>query len=79
MIIKVVNDELIDLLGSQNDTLNLKGKSPTLILMVGLQGSGKTTSSAKLANWIIKHDKKSYDGFFRYLQASCAGAINYFG
>ena len=58
MIIKVVNDELIDLLGSQNDTLNLKGKSPTLILMVGLQGSGKTTSSAKLANWIIKHDKK---------------------
>ena len=58
MIIKIVNDELIDLLGSQNDSLNLKGKSPTLILMVGLQGSGKTTSSAKLAKWIIKHDKK---------------------
>ena len=68
MIIKVVNDELIDLLGSQNDSLNLNGKSPTLILMVGLQGSGKTTSSAKLAKWIIKHDKKkSYDGFLRYI------------
>jgi signal recognition particle subunit SRP54 len=59
MVIKIVNDELTNLLGSQNDELNLKGKLPALILMVGLQGSGKTTSSAKLAKWIIKnHNKK---------------------
>ena len=59
MVIKIVNDELTNLLGSQNDELNLKGKPPALILMVGLQGSGKTTSSAKLAKWIIKnHNKK---------------------
>ena len=59
MVIKIVNDELTKLLGSQNDELNLKSKPPALILMVGLQGSGKTTSSAKLAKWIIKnHNKK---------------------
>ena len=58
MIIKIVNDELTHLLGSQNDELNLKGKTPVLILMVGLQGSGKTTSSAKLAKWIMKNLKK---------------------
>ncbi len=58
MIIKIVNDELVSLLGSQNDFLNLKGKSPSLILMVGLQGSGKTTTSAKLARWIIKQNNK---------------------
>ncbi len=58
MVIKIVNDELTKLLGSQNDSLNLKGKQPILILMVGLQGSGKTTSSAKLARWIIKNDNK---------------------
>ncbi len=59
MIIKIVNDELTKLLGSQNDELNLKGKTPALILMVGLQGSGKTTTSAKLAKWIIKNLKKN--------------------
>ena len=58
MVIKIVNDELTHLLGSQNDELNLKGKTPVLILMVGLQGSGKTTSSAKLAKWIMKNLKK---------------------
>ncbi len=58
MVIKIVNDELTKLLGSENDELNLKGKTPLLILMVGLQGSGKTTSSAKLAKWIIKNYKR---------------------
>ena len=57
-VIKIVNDELTELLGSQNDRLNLKSKPPTLILLVGLQGSGKTTSSAKLAKWITKPSKK---------------------
>ncbi len=58
MIIKIVNDELTELLGSQNDDLNLNGKTPVLILMVGLQGSGKTTSSAKLAKYIMKNNNK---------------------
>src|SRR2546426_8621038 len=47
-IIKIISDELVDLLGSQNAGLNLAG-NPSSILMVGLHGSGKTTSSGKLA------------------------------
>ncbi len=58
MIIKIVNDELSKLLGSENDDLNLSSKPPCLILMVGLQGSGKTTTSAKLAKWITKNKNK---------------------
>ncbi len=58
MIIKIVNDELTELLGSENNELNLNSSPPILILMVGLQGSGKTTTSAKLAKWIIKNNNK---------------------
>ena len=47
-LIKIVNDELVKLLGSKNEPLNLNGH-PSVIMMLGLQGSGKTTSSAKLA------------------------------
>ena len=50
MIIKIVNDQLTELLGSENDSLKLNAKTPVLFLMVGLQGSGKTTTSAKLDN-----------------------------
>ena len=41
MVIKIVNDELTDILGSENSEINLNAKTPILILMVGLQGSGK--------------------------------------
>ena len=58
MIIKIVNDELTELLGSESYEINLKSRPPALILMVGLQGSGKTTSSAKLARWIEKNKSK---------------------
>ena len=51
MIIKIVHDELADLMGGKQVDINLKG-SPTVILMAGLQGSGKTTFSAKLANYL---------------------------
>ena len=44
MIIKIVNDQLTELLGSENDSLKLNAKTPVLFLMVGLQGSGKTTT-----------------------------------
>ena len=67
MIIKIVNDELSKLLGSENDDLNLSSKPPCLILMVGLQGSGKTTTSAKLAKWITKNKNKNYAGISGYL------------
>ena len=58
MVIKIVNDELTNLLGSDASDLNLNAKSPVLFLVVGLQGSGKTTSTGKLANWINKNKNK---------------------
>ncbi len=48
-IVKIVHDELVALLGSDNQEINLTTQPPAVIMMVGLQGSGKTTSSAKLA------------------------------
>ena len=56
-IIKIVQDELISLMGSENVGLNLSTKPPAVILMAGLQGSGKTTTVAKLAK-ILKEQKK---------------------
>ena len=59
MIVKIVYDELVTILGSKNEELNLKAVPPISILLVGLQGSGKTTSAAKLASLIQnKHKKK---------------------
>ncbi len=58
MIVKIVNDELISLLGSETKDINLKAQSPISILLVGLQGSGKTTSAAKLSKFINKKFKK---------------------
>ena len=54
MIIKIVNDELINVLGSEKSDLNLGNVPPIKILVVGLQGSGKTTSTAKLAHFLQK-------------------------
>ncbi|MDA8822468.1 signal recognition particle protein [Candidatus Pelagibacter bacterium] len=59
MIVKIVYDELVSILGSKNEELNLNAVPPVSILLVGLQGSGKTTSAAKLAKLIEeKHKKK---------------------
>ena len=59
MIVKIVYDELVTILGSKNEEINLKAVPPISILFVGLQGSGKTTSAAKLASLIQnKHKKK---------------------
>src|SRR6058998_3912766 len=55
-IIKIIHDELVDLLGSQNAGLNLNG-NPSSVLMVGLHGSGKTTSSGKLARLLHKQGR----------------------
>lgn len=57
--IKCVQDELTNTLGGETGTLNLKAQKPVIILMAGLQGSGKTTTTAKLANWLAKTQKKT--------------------
>lgn len=57
-IIKIVQDELEILMGSEKSVLNLSAKPPAVILMAGLQGSGKTTSSAKLAKLLTEEKKK---------------------
>ena len=56
-VIKIVNDQLTELLGSENVELNLRSGPPSIIMMVGLQGSGKTTTSAKLGNYIRNKSK----------------------
>jgi signal recognition particle subunit SRP54 len=53
-VIKIVRDELIALLGRDTARFNFASKPPTVILMAGLQGSGKTTTSGKLAAWLKK-------------------------
>lgn len=57
--IKIVNDELVHLMGDANETLLLAAQPPVVILIAGLQGSGKTTSIAKLSKWLIENQKKS--------------------
>jgi len=59
MVIKVVHDQLIEMLGSEQQELNLMAVPPIVYMMIGLQGSGKTTSTAKIAKWLTeKHSKK---------------------
>ena len=65
LLVKVVNDELVHMMGDVNDALNLSVQPPAVILMAGLQGSGKTTSTAKLARMLKERHKKSV------LLASC--------
>ncbi len=57
-LVKVVNDELVQIMGAEFDALNLNNKPPVVILMAGLQGAGKTTTVAKLARRLIEQDKK---------------------
>ena len=58
MLVKIVYDELVKLLGEKSEGINLKAVPPASILLVGLQGSGKTTTSVKLAKNIEKNFKK---------------------
>lgn len=57
-VIKIVNDVLIDTLGGEGETINLDAVPPVPVLMVGLQGSGKTTSTAKIAKRLTDRSKK---------------------
>jgi len=58
MVIKIVNDELCSLMGSENRKLNISSKSPSVVMLVGLQGAGKTTNGAKLAAYMRKQGKR---------------------
>ncbi len=65
MVVKIVHDELVDLLGSEESALNLPSNRPAVIMMVGLQGTGKTTTTGKLAYYLRNKLNK------RILVAAC--------
>ncbi len=58
MVVKIVYDELVSLLGESNSEINLNAVPPVSIMLVGLQGSGKTTTTAKLSKFLEKNKKK---------------------
>ena len=57
-VVKVVHDQLVALMGSHNDGLNLTTRPPAVILVAGLQGAGKTTSVAKLARYLVERESR---------------------
>jgi signal recognition particle subunit SRP54 len=57
-VVKIVHDALVETLGAEAEPINLRAEPPAVIMMVGLQGSGKTTSSAKLGIWLGKREGK---------------------
>ncbi|OQX47922.1 MAG: signal recognition particle protein, partial [Candidatus Sedimenticola endophacoides] len=59
VLVKIVHDELVALMGEANEALDLAAQPPAVIMVAGLQGSGKTTSVAKLARWLRQSRKKS--------------------
>ena len=58
MVVKIVNEELCSLMGGENQKLNISSKSPSVVMLVGLQGAGKTTNGAKLAAMMRKQGKR---------------------
>ncbi len=58
MVIKIVNEELCALMGGENEKINISSKSPSIVMLVGLQGAGKTTNGAKLAAYMRKQSKR---------------------
>ena len=58
MVIKIVNEELTETMGKENAKINISPKPPTVLMLVGLQGAGKTTNGAKLAAWLKKSGKR---------------------
>ncbi len=60
MVVKLVHDQLVEMLGSDAQVIDLNAPAPVPIMMVGLQGSGKTTSSAKIALRLQTRDRKKF-------------------
>jgi len=54
-VVKIVRDELVDMLGGENVRVHFTSQPPTVIMLVGLQGAGKTTSAGKLSKWLAKN------------------------
>src|SRR2546428_5934764 len=63
-VIKILRDELIETLGRDTARLKFASQPPTVVLMAGLQGSGKTTTSGKLASWLKNGGDPPPPGFF---------------
>jgi signal recognition particle subunit SRP54 len=59
-VVKIVNEELTALMGSHHQALNLSGSTPVSVMLVGLQGSGKTTTAGKLAAFLRKEGRRPY-------------------
>ena len=57
-VVKIVNDELCSLMGTENQRINIPSKPPCIIMMCGLQGAGKTTHAAKLAKYFLKQGRR---------------------
>ena len=67
MVVKIVHDELVDTLGADGQTIDLNAPPPVAIMMVGLQGSGKTTTTAKLARRLDRaREAQGADGLARH-------------
>src|SRR6185312_15119112 len=58
MVVKIVHDELVEMLGAEGQTIDLNAPAPVIVMMVGLQGSGKTTTSAKIAKRLAERQGK---------------------
>ena len=59
VLVKIVNDELVEIMGQANETLDLNAQPPAVVLMAGLQGAGKTTTAGKLAKLLKEREKKT--------------------
>lgn len=59
-LVKIINEELIHIMGDENSEINLRAVPPVGIMLVGLQGSGKTTTTGKLASYLRKHGKSPF-------------------
>ena len=58
MVVKIVNDELVAMLGSDAEAVDLNAPAPVAIMLVGLQGSGKTTTCAKISRRLTEREKR---------------------
>ena len=70
-VIKIVNEELVKLMGSENQRLSIGSKSPSVVMLVGLQGAGKTTNGAKACSLYAQAGQASAAGRMRYLSPGC--------
>ena len=75
-VIKIVQEELTALMGSEQVRVNMQNKPPTIVMMAGLQGSGKTTSAAKIALLFKKQHKRRYLSAGGYQAVAGVGRAN---